>query len=240
MNGRMENTDFGSSVPYPKLPLLVLEGIHKSFTHQGNVIEVLKDVNLVVEHGDSMAIIGASGVGKSTLLNMMGSLEPPTKGTIKFGDRDVYEMDQTALSRFRNMEIGFIFQFHHLLPEFNALENTMMPALIARYPKEESAEMASEMLGKVGLERRLTHRTGELSGGEQQRVAIARALVMKPKLILADEPTGNLDWFTAQEVADLLLRLNGEEGVGMVIATHNQKLAARMSRQKEIVGGQIR
>jgi len=112
--------------------------------------------------------------------------------------------------------------------------------LIARYPKEESAEMASEVLEKVGLERRLTHRTGELSGGEQQRVAIARALVMKPKLILADEPTGNLDWFTAQEVADLLLRLNGEEGVGMVIATHNQKLAARMSRQKEIVGGQIR
>jgi lipoprotein-releasing system ATP-binding protein len=240
MNGRMENTAFGSCVPYPKLPLLVLEGIHKSFTHQGNVIEVLKGVNLVVEHGDSMAIIGASGVGKSTLLNMMGSLEPPTKGTIKFGDRDVYEMDQTALSRFRNMEIGFIFQFHHLLPEFNALENAMMPALIARYPREESAQMASEVLGKVGLERRLTHRTGELSGGEQQRVAIARALVMKPKLILADEPTGNLDWFTAQEVADLLLRLNREEGVAMVIATHNQKLAARMSRQKEIVGGQIR
>jgi lipoprotein-releasing system ATP-binding protein len=221
-------------------PLLVLEDIYKSFMHRGNVIEVLKGVGLVVNPGDSLAIMGASGVGKSTLLNIMGSLEPPTRGTIKFQDRNLYEMDEPALCRFRNMEVGFVFQFHHLLPEFNALENTMAPALIARYPKKESVEMAKEVLGKVGLDKRLTHRTGELSGGEQQRVAIARALVMKPRLILADEPTGNLDWLTGQEIADLLLRLSSEQGMAMVIATHNQRLAAKMSGQREIVGGQIR
>ena len=219
--------------------MLVLEEIYKSFTHRGDLIEVLKGIDLVIQPGDSLAVLGASGVGKSTLLNIMGSLEPPTKGTVKFGDRDVYAMDEVAVSRFRNMEIGFVFQFHHLLPEFNALENTMMPALIARYPKRDAAGMATEVLEKVGLKKRLTHRAGELSGGEQQRVAIARALIMRPTLILADEPTGNLDWLTGQEVANLLLRLNREENVAMVIATHNHRLAEKMSRQMEIVGGQI-
>jgi lipoprotein-releasing system ATP-binding protein len=219
--------------------VLVLEEICKSFTHRGDLIEVLKGIDLVIQPGDSLAVLGASGVGKSTLLNIMGSLEPPTKGTVKFGDRDVYAMDEVAVSRFRNMKIGFVFQFHHLLPEFNALENTMMPALIARYPKRDAVRMATEVLEKVGLERRLTHRAGELSGGEQQRVAIARALIMRPTLILADEPTGNLDWLTGQEVANLLLRLNREENVAMVIATHNHRLAEKMSRQMEIVGGQI-
>ena len=223
----------------PNPPLLVLEDIYKSFMHRGNVIEVLKGIGLVVNPGESLAIMGASGVGKSTLLNIMGSLDPPTKGTIKFGGRSLYEMDELALCRFRNMEVGFVFQFHHLLPEFNALENTMAPALIARYPKKESAEMAKEVLGKVGLDKRLTHRTGELSGGEQQRVAIARALIMKPRLILADEPTGNLDWSTGQEVAELLCRLSSEQGMAMVIATHNQRLAEKMSKQREIVGGKI-
>jgi lipoprotein-releasing system ATP-binding protein len=219
--------------------MLRLENIYKSFTHHGTLIEVLQGIDLEVEEGDSLAIMGASGVGKSTLLNIMGSLEPPTKGSVRFGDRDVYEMSEADLSLFRNREIGFVFQFHHLLPELNALENTMMPALIARYPRGEAGDKAREVLGKVGLEKRLTHRAGELSGGEQQRVAIARALIMNPKLILADEPTGNLDWLTGQEIADLLFRLNEEEHVAMVIATHNQRLAEKMSRQKEMIGGRF-
>jgi len=220
--------------------LLTLESIYKSFTHHENLIEILMGIDLVVNSGDSIAIMGASGVGKSTLLNIMGSLEPPTKGTVKFGEENVYEMEEVALSRFRNREIGFVFQFHHLLPELNALENTMMPALIARYPKEEATEVGKEALEKVGLKRRMTHRAGELSGGEQQRVAIARALIMNPKLILADEPTGNLDWSTGQEIADLLLQLNREEKIAIVIATHNERLAGKMFKQMEIVDGQIR
>ena len=219
--------------------MLSLEGVYKSFTHHGNQIEVLRGVDLIVKQDDSLAVMGASGVGKSTLLNIMGSLDPPTEGVVKFGDRDVYQMNEAVLSRFRNREIGFVFQFHHLLPEFSALENAMMPALIARYPRKRAAEMAREVLEKVGLGRRLTHRAGELSGGEQQRVAIARSLTMRPKLILADEPTGNLDWVTGQEIADLMLRLNREEGVAMVIATHNSRLAERMSRHMEIVDGRI-
>lgn len=220
--------------------MLKLKSIYKSFTHHENLIEILIGIDLVVNSGDSIAIMGASGVGKSTLLNIMGSLEPPTKGTVKFGEENVYEMEEVALSRFRNREIGFVFQFHHLLPELNALENTMMPALIARYPKEEATEVGKEALEKVGLKRRMTHRAGELSGGEQQRVAIARALIMSPKLILADEPIGNLDWSTGQEIADLLLQLNREEKIAMVIATHNERLAGKMLKQMEIFDGQIR
>lgn len=220
--------------------MLRLEGVSKSFNHLGNLIEVLKKINIVIEAGDSLAIMGASGVGKSTLLNIMGSLEAPTEGTVTFGDQNVYEMDEAILCRLRTRKIGFVFQFHHLLPEFSALENTMMPALIARYSKREAEEMAMDVLEKVGLKRRLNHRAGELSGGEQQRVAIARALTMSPRLILADEPTGNLDWVTGQEIADLLLSLNIKEKVAMVIATHNSRLAEKMSRQMEIVDGQIR
>jgi lipoprotein-releasing system ATP-binding protein len=219
--------------------VLSLEGINKSFTHHGNKIEVLKGVDLIVRQGDSLAVTGASGVGKSTLLNIMGSLDPPTEGVVKFDGKNVYQMDEEVLSRFRNREIGFVFQFHHLLPEFSAIENAMMPALIARYPRKKAAGMAREVLEKVGLGKRLTHRAGELSGGEQQRVAIARSLTMKPKLVLADEPTGNLDWVTGKEIADLMLRLNREEGVAMVIATHNSRLAERMSRHMEIVNGKI-
>lgn len=220
--------------------ILSLEGVYKSFIHNNNLIEVLKGINLAVNSGDSIAIMGASGVGKSTLLNIMGSLEPPTQGIVRFRDRNLYEMDELSLCRLRTRDIGFVFQFHHLLPEFNALENTMMPALIARYSRKKSIEMARNFLIKVGLEKRLSHRTGELSGGEQQRVAIARAIIMRPKLILADEPTGNLDWATGQEIADLLVHLSREEGVAVVIATHNQKLAVKMSRQEEIISGRIR
>ena len=221
-------------------PMLSLENVFKSFLHHGDVIEVLKGVSLVINSGDSLAVMGASGVGKSTLLNIMGSLEPPSEGLVKFRELDMYQMDEGRLARLRNREIGFVFQFHHLLPELNALENTMMPALIARHSKKKAAAMAREVLFKVGLERRMTHRAGELSGGEQQRVAIARALIMSPKLILGDEPTGNLDWLTGQEIADLLLQLNRDEGVAMVIATHNQKLAEKMSKKMELIDGRIR
>ncbi|MFC1884040.1 ABC transporter ATP-binding protein [Thermodesulfobacteriota bacterium] len=217
--------------------MLELEDIYKSFPHRGKVIEVLQGVTLRVGPGDSIALIGASGVGKSTLLHVMGSLEGPTRGSVRFGNRNIYDMNESELSSFRNKEIGFVFQFHHLLPEFNAMENTMIPALIARYDKSEAAEFASEVLSKVGLGHRLTHRVGELSGGEQQRVAIARALVMKPKLILADEPTGNLDWSTGEEIVNLLLHLNKEEDVSMVIATHNLRLAKKMTKQLELTGG---
>ena len=221
-------------------PMLRLEDVFKSFHHHGEIIEVLKGIDLVIRPGDSMAIMGASGVGKSTLLNIMGSLEPPSTGVVRFRDVNMYQMDEGRLTRLRNREIGFVFQFHHLLPELNALENTLMPALIARHSKRTAAAMAKDVLTKVGLEKRMMHRAGELSGGEQQRVAIARAMIMHPRLILGDEPTGNLDWLTGHEIADLLLRLNREEGVAMVIATHNQRLAEKMSKQMELIDGQIR
>jgi lipoprotein-releasing system ATP-binding protein len=216
-----------------------LDGVKKSYTHNGNTIEVLKGMNFVVNSGESIAVTGVSGVGKSTLLNVMGSLDVPTEGYVLFRGENIYELDEASISRFRNRHIGFVFQFHHLLPEFNALENVMMPALIARYNKKKAADMAANVLSKVGLDHRLTHRSGELSGGEQQRVAIARALVMHPELLLADEPTGNLDLETGAMVADLLVGLQKEENLAMVIATHNNKLAERMSRRLEIAGGTI-
>ena len=219
--------------------LMELHEVHMSFRHHGNVIEVLRGISFEVQRGESIAIVGASGVGKSTLLNIMGSLEPPTSGCVRFLGKDLYSLPEHELCRIRNRKIGFVFQFHHLLPELTALENVMMPALIARMSKTEAMEMAEEVLKKVGLGNRLGHRSGELSGGEQQRVAIARALVMKPELILADEPTGNLDWFTSREVAELLFQLNEEEEITMVIATHNHSLAERMSRKMEIVDGRI-
>jgi len=224
----------------PEVSVLRLENVFKSFDHHGEMIDVLKGIDLVVNPGDSLAIMGASGVGKSTLLNIMGSLDPPSRGRVRFRDGNMYEMDERRLTQLRNREIGFVFQFHHLLPELNALENVMMPALIARHSRKTAARMGKAVLSKVGLEKRMTHRAGELSGGEQQRVAIARSMIMHPRLILGDEPTGNLDWQTGQDVADLLLRLNREEGVAMVIATHNQRLAEMMSKQMELIDGQIR
>lgn len=219
--------------------MLEIENVYKSFNHNGNTIHVLKGINLSVQAGEGIAITGASGVGKSTLLNIMGTLEPPTQGMIRFESRDIAKLDEAGLCRLRNHKVGFVFQSHNLLPEFNALENTIMPALIARYNKKDSIAAARELLIKVGLKNRLDHRVGELSGGEQQRVAIARALIMKPSLLLADEPTGNLDRITGEEVVDLLLELKMEEGLSMVIATHNQRLAKRMSKQMEIIDGRI-
>jgi len=219
--------------------VLVLENIHKSYTHNGNLIDVLRGIDLSVSQGDTLALLGASGVGKSTLLNVMGTLELPTTGRVLFEDRIVGALTEASLCRLRNRDIGFVFQFHHLLPEFDAVENTIMPALIARRSRRDAMRKAEGILTKVGLERRMKHRIGELSGGEQQRVAIARALIMNPKLLLADEPTGNLDRVTGEEIVDLLLRLNREERLAMVIATHNERLAGRLDRRMEIVDGRI-
>jgi lipoprotein-releasing system ATP-binding protein len=220
-------------------PILQIENIYKSFENNGQIIQVLKGINLQVLPGESLAITGPSGAGKSTLLNIMGTLEPPSKGKVLFNDSDVYQVDEMGLSKIRNREIGFIFQFHHLLPEFNAEENAMIPALISRYSERKSAEMASAILSQMGLKDRLRHRVGELSGGEQQRVAIARALIMGPKLLLADEPTGNLDKVTGDEITELLLSLNKSQDLALVIATHNLELAHKMSKQLQLVDGRF-
>jgi lipoprotein-releasing system ATP-binding protein len=219
--------------------VIELHQVYKSFDHNTLLIEVLKGIDLDLQAGESLAITGASGAGKSTLLNIMGTLEPPTQGTVHFEGRNIRDMQELELCRLRNRDLGLVFQFHHLLPEFNAFENTLMPALIARMSRREAEDRAEEILTKVGLKTRLTHRVGELSGGEQQRVAIARALVMSPKVLLADEPTGNLDMTTGDGIVDLLVNLNRSEGLTMVIVTHNQSLAQRMSRLIELVDGSI-
>jgi len=219
--------------------VLELHQVYKSFDHNAISIEVLRGIDLVVQRGETLAVTGASGAGKSTLLNIMGTLEPPTQGVVRFEDQSIQDMEETELCKLRNRDMGFVFQFHHLLPEFDAFENTLMPALIARMSRREASDRAEEILTRVGLETRLTHRVGELSGGEQQRVAIARALMMSPKLLLADEPTGNLDMTTGDGIADLLVSLNRSEGLTMVIVTHNQRLAHRMSRQIELADGRI-
>jgi len=219
--------------------MLRIENIYKTFENSGQIIQVLKGINLHVLPGESYGIIGPSGAGKSTLLNIMGTLESPSEGNVFFKDLDVYQMDEINLSKIRNREIGFVFQFHHLLLEFNAEENTMIPALIAGYSKAKSTEMASAILSQIGLENRLKHRVGELSGGEQQRVAIARALIMGPKLLLADEPTGNLDKVTGDEITQLLLSLNKSKDLALIIATHNLELAHKMSKQLQLVDGRF-
>jgi len=200
-------------------------------------VEVLRGLNLSVERGESLAIVGASGVGKTTLLHIVGALERPTRGRVWVGGRELTTLDEGQRALFRNRQVGFVFQFHHLLPEFSALENVMMPALIARQPRGEARRRAEELLAAVGLTHRMEHRVGQLSGGEQQRVAVARALVLGPELVLADEPTGNLDEETGEKVAELLLRLNAERGVTTLVATHNERLAAALGRRVRLAGG---
>lgn len=199
----------------------------------------MKEVNLNIARGDTLAIVGASGVGKSTLLHLIGALDRPSDGRVLYHDFDVFSLDETALAQFRNRKVGFVFQFHHLMPEFSALENTMLPALIARMSRKHAEELARDILAKVGLEDRVLHKPGELSGGEQQRVAVARALILKPEVLLADEPTGNLDEKTGDKIFDLLLGLNAEQGLTTVVVTHNRSLAERMNRTVTIMDGAI-
>ena len=211
----------------------------KSFRNGGVSIDVLKGIQLKLTIGESVAIVGASGIGKSTLLHILGTLDRPDSGTLEFKGEDVFQYDDIRLAQFRNRTIGFVLQFHHLLPEFSALENTMMPALISGLSKSEAAALAEEILVRVGLQDRLQHRVGKLSGGEQQRVALARALILKPAVLLADEPTGNLDNANSDQVHQLLLELNQELSMTLVVVTHNMELASYMSRRVTIAAGQL-
>ncbi|MGH7780201.1 MAG: ABC transporter ATP-binding protein [Candidatus Binataceae bacterium] len=220
-------------------PLIDARGIVKTFHDAGREIRVLRELDLVVQAGEEIAIVGQSGEGKSTLLHVLGSLEEPTAGKIYFDGADLFALDPKAIAEFRNLRLGFVFQFHYLLADFDALENVMMPALIARMSDREAAGRAGEMLRIVGLGDKLHRRPAELSGGEQQRVAVARAVVLKPRLVLADEPTGNLDPHTADEVHELFHLLNAELGITLVIATHNERLMRSMSRALRLKEGRL-
>lgn len=220
--------------------LLCLKEVNKSFTNGGVGIEILKDLNFDLLGGETVAIVGASGIGKSTLLHIIGTLERPDSGQLLFKGADIFQYDDAALAKFRNESIGFVFQFHHLLPEFSAVENAMMPALISGRSKRQAAEVAESILIRVGLKDRLKYRVGKLSGGEQQRVALARALVLEPSVLLADEPTGNLDNANSQLVHELLLELNQEYSMTLVVVTHNMELASFMSRRVTITEGKLK
>jgi lipoprotein-releasing system ATP-binding protein len=216
---------------------IVVERLAKSYDHGGRALPILWDVNLTLEPGDMVAVVGASGVGKSTFLQILGTLDLPSEGSIKFNGEELTELPPSRLAEFRNRRIGFVFQFHHLLPDFTALENVMMPALIQRMSTERARSKARDILGRVGLGHRLTHRPGELSGGEQQRVALARAMVLEPALLLADEPTGNLDRSTGEAIHQLFLELNRERGSTLLVVTHNPDLAVLMPRRLRMVDG---
>ena len=226
---RGERVDRGARLEVHKLG--------KAYIHNGQPLPVLSDVDLTLNPGDMVAVVGASGVGKSTLLQILGTLDLPTSGSIRFNGEEITTMSATRLAEFRNRFIGFVFQFHHLLPEFTALENVMMPALIQRTPVPRARAMATDILGRVGLRHRLTHRPSELSGGEQQRVALARAMVLGPSLLLADEPTGNLDRATGESIHQLFLELNQERGSTLLVVTHNPELARLMPRRLRMVDG---
>ncbi len=212
----------------------------KVFGEGSRTIELFRDLDLVIRRGESVAIVGASGVGKSTLLHILGTIEKPTSGKVLFGGQDIFLWEEKELAQFRNRHIGFVFQFHYLLPEFNALENVMMPGIIGGLPQREVKAQALSLLERLSLMDRLQHRVGELSGGEQQRVAVARALLLRPKIFLADEPSGNLDSRTGRRLHELLVTLNEELGLTMVIVTHNPELAAMMHRTLRLVDGQLR
>lgn len=220
-------------------PLIEAAGICKSFQNEGSRIEILKDASFHLSAGETVAVVGASGIGKSTFLHLLGTLDLPDAGKLLFQGEDVCQFDAPGLARLRNQSIGFVFQFHHLLPEFSALENAMMPALIHGVKKTDAQEAADQILVRVGLKERLNHRVTKLSGGEQQRVALARALVLKPRVLLADEPTGNLDRRNSDQIHELLMELNREFGMAMVVVTHNTALASFMARRVTILDGQV-
>jgi lipoprotein-releasing system ATP-binding protein len=219
--------------------MIILENLSKTFFKDGNKIEVLRGLNLEIKNGESLAILGVSGAGKSTLIHILGTLDHPTSGNVSIDGMNVFEWDENKMARFRNSNIGFVFQFNNLLPEFDALENTMMPALISGMPKKLAAQKACSLLVELGLEKRTLHKPGELSGGEQQRVAIARALIMEPEILLADEPTGNLDTETGKKIEDILVNLNATKKITLVVVTHNKLLSERMSRKIGLRDGKI-
>jgi lipoprotein-releasing system ATP-binding protein len=220
-------------------PLVVIEGLEKQFLHMGRTLEVLKGIDLTIEQGQILAIVGPSGAGKSTLLHCMGTLDLPTKGRIVFGGEQLTTMRPSRLAAVRNRDIGFVFQFHHLLPEFSALENIMLPGLIAGRPRREMEQRAAKLLDEVGLSERATHRPGELSGGEQQRVAVARALSLDPRLVLADEPTGNLDSATSEAIHELFFEINRRHHTTIVVVTHNPSFADSMPRVVHLKDGRV-
>jgi lipoprotein-releasing system ATP-binding protein len=220
-------------------PLVIVEDLHKSFVHMGRELHVLKGIDITIEQGDVVAIVGASGAGKSTFLHCIGTLDLPTRGRIRLGGDELTGLSGSKLAAIRNKTIGFVFQFHHLLPEFNALENVMMPGLIQGRSRRDMEAPARALLGEVGLLERVTHRPGELSGGEQQRVALARALVLSPKLILADEPTGNLDSATSSSIHELFFEINRKHGTTIVVVTHNLGFAESMPRVITMRDGRV-
>jgi lipoprotein-releasing system ATP-binding protein len=220
-------------------PLVIIEDLHKSFDHMGRTLHVLRGINLLIYRGQIMAIVGPSGAGKSTLLHCIGTLDLPSSGRIRLGQEELTTMSGRRLAAVRNRDIGFVFQFHHLLPEFNALENVMLPGLIQNRSRKQMDKRAAALLEEVGLKDRASHRPGELSGGEQQRVAIARALSLEPKLVLADEPTGNLDTGTSESIHDLFFQINREHGTTIVVVTHNTGFASSMQRVVRMTDGLV-
>lgn len=219
--------------------LIETANVTKTFTTDAGDLQVLKGINLTIESGEMVGVIGASGAGKSTLLHILGALDRPTSGKVLFSGKDIASLDPDALATFRNTSIGFVFQFHHLLPEFNALENVMLPGLISGAPFQDMEKRAKGLLDELGLSGRLTHRPGELSGGEQQRVAVARALVKNPGVVLADEPTGNLDTATGKDLFELFIDLNERKGITFVVVTHNTSLSDRCHRVLEMADGMM-
>jgi lipoprotein-releasing system ATP-binding protein len=220
-------------------PFIQVQGLRKVFKKGGAKIHALTGIDLTVQEGEMMVIVGASGAGKTTLLHILGTLDRPSQGAVLYHGDDIFARSEGALAAWRNREIGFVFQFYNLLPEFNALENTMMPALIQGMNREQAREQAEEMLREVGLKDRMWHKPGELSGGEQQRVAVARALVLRPTLLLADEPTGNLDSETGERILKLIFSLNRAKGVTLIVVTHNEALARRFPRRIMLADGKV-